>query len=73
MVDEDVDSLLRHVGPTPPCARSVTFDAASISSTRLNGWLDDNAGRWYISELRRTKEVEAGGYGGAKLEGVSPS
>ena len=58
MVDEDVDSLLRPVAPPLLAALGLIISAAApIGSTRLSGWLDDNAdgfGRWYISELGRT-------------------
>ena len=57
-VDEDVDSLVRPVGPLVLAALGLLIsDAAPIASTRLSGWLDDNAdglGCWYMSELRCT-------------------
>ena len=44
MVDEYVDSLLRPVGPPLLAALGLIIsDAAPIDSTRLSGWLDDNA------------------------------
>ena len=44
MVDEDVDSLLRHVGPPLLAELGLLIsDAAPIGSTGLSSWLDDNA------------------------------
>ena len=43
MVDEDVDSLLRHVGPPVlPALGLLISESSPIGSTRLSGWFDDN-------------------------------